>query len=139
MTDYKAIKVDGVKRDEHRYIMEQHLGRKLGRDELVHHKNENKRDNQIENLVIMSRSEHARLHQLGKTPSEQTKKALSEALKGRPNLYCRKLSDEDVASIRSSYIPRSPEFGGGALAKKYGVMPSTISKIIHNKRRVNEE
>ena len=28
-TKYKAIKVDGIKHDEHRYLMEQHVGRKL--------------------------------------------------------------------------------------------------------------
>lgn len=36
-TKYKAIKVDGIKHDEHRYLMEQHVGRKLNSNELVHH------------------------------------------------------------------------------------------------------
>ena len=46
-TKYKAIKVDGIKHDEHRYLMEQHVGRKLNSNELVHHLNENSRDNRI--------------------------------------------------------------------------------------------
>ena len=59
MTKYKAVKIDGSKRDEHRALMEQHLGRKLNRDEVVHHINGNKRDNSIENLQVMPLSDHS--------------------------------------------------------------------------------
>ena len=46
----------------HRYLMEQYLCRKLTSDEVVHHIDENKKNNTISNLVVMSRSEHVRLH-----------------------------------------------------------------------------
>ena len=135
MTRYRAVKVNGTKHDEHRFIMEQHLGRKLDSNELVHHINENKRDNRIENLEVISRSEHSRMHRKGKTMPEHTRKAISEALKGksRSNISARKLSDEDVARIRSCYIPRSKEYGSRALAKKYGVGKTTIHSIVHHK------
>ncbi len=46
----------------HRHIMELHIGRRLLSKEIVHHINENKLDNRIENLQIVSRSEHNRIH-----------------------------------------------------------------------------
>lgn len=47
---------------KHRLIMEQHIGRFVGKDEIVHHKNHDRADNRIENLEIMSKKEHAALH-----------------------------------------------------------------------------
>lgn len=54
--------------------MEMHLGRKLLPEELVHHINENKTDNRIENLTIDSWGHHASGHHTGAVRPDQFKK-----------------------------------------------------------------
>lgn len=59
---YHMIGLSGKQRPVHRLIMEVHLGRKLSSNEIVHHIDENKLNNNIENLQLVSRSEHMRIH-----------------------------------------------------------------------------
>lgn len=47
---------------EHRVVMENHLGRLLNTNEVVHHKDGNKKNNHIDNLEVLSKEEHSKLH-----------------------------------------------------------------------------
>ena len=47
---------------EHRYVMELHIGRVLRKDEVVHHIDFNRSNNDLPNLRLMSRVEHSKLH-----------------------------------------------------------------------------
>jgi len=47
---------------EHRLIAEQILGRYLNDDEVVHHKNGKRWDNRLENLEVLFKVEHSKLH-----------------------------------------------------------------------------
>ena len=55
---------------QHRLIFEKHIGRYLEKNEVIHHINENKTDNRIDNLELMNRSTHAKYHNLGKNKGE---------------------------------------------------------------------
>lgn len=55
-------KVHNKRHSEHDCKIEKLLGRHLTKDECVHHKDHNKTNNDLDNLVLMTRSEHSILH-----------------------------------------------------------------------------
>lgn len=87
----------------------------------VNHKDGNKTNNNVNNLEWCTKQEniiHAYKNGLNPTGEKSTSS---------------KLTQEDVDFIRGNHVPRDCEFGSAALAKKYEVHPSTISKIVHDK------
>ena len=47
---------------EHRLVIEKHIGRHLNKEDIVHHINKIKNDNRLDNLVIVSKKDHQRIH-----------------------------------------------------------------------------
>jgi len=58
---------------QHIVIMQEYIGRQLNVDECVHHINGNKQDNRIENLKLMKKKDHERLHGLSREHSRDEK------------------------------------------------------------------
>lgn len=65
---------------EHRLVMEKHLGRFLTPEEVVHHVDEDGGNNAIENLRVMSKTEHDALHSQSRVGRPRTAKQTAPAV-----------------------------------------------------------
>lgn len=62
------------KRAQHRILVERAVGRELEFNEVIHHLDEDKLNNDMGNLSIMSRGAHARLHNAGLTNEQRAQR-----------------------------------------------------------------
>lgn len=94
-------------------------------NEHVHHINENKRDNRLENLQVLSKSEHARLH--GKmNPIKPTKEDRLKSIMTRKLNPKYKLSHQETKLMFEML-----DFGESvtSVAFHFGIARSTLRKI----------
>jgi hypothetical protein len=128
---YKKLKLaDGSTIDAHRFIMEQHLGRKLTFNEIVHHIDEDKTNNALDNLEIMTRAEHSRLHMIHSWNADREKRlsTLSRLPRNRgSDAPSAKLTREEVIEIRRVLAQSTESLR--ALGHRYGVAKIAISRI----------
>jgi hypothetical protein len=67
---------------EHRLVLAEHLGRILDPSEHIHHRNENRQDNRLENLELIGIGQHTSLHHTGAKRSAETIERLRVARTG---------------------------------------------------------
>ena len=75
----------------HQWQVHTNLGYKKDYD--IHHLDENKMNNSLSNLVYLTHSEHMKIHNKGKTLSEEIKRKISEAKKNMSEETKRKMSE----------------------------------------------
>ena len=94
-----SAKEGNLKKRVHRLIWEDWYGKPVPKGYVIHHINEDKADNRIQNLQCVSNANHIRFHHKGKKCkpfTDEHKKKLGEAKKGKP------LSEEHKLKISES-------------------------------------
>jgi len=131
LTKYKKLKLkDGSTIDEHRYVMQQHLGRTLTSDEVVHHIDGNGRNNKLSNLELTTRSKHSKDHWIDGTykprkQTEESKAKLSLAIRGE-NAANVILTEQNVIEIKHLLQTKITH---KKIAEQYNVKRQTITSI----------
>lgn len=82
----------GKKVDEHRLVWERHYG-PIGKGLVIHHKDNNKQNNDIDNLEIMLLCDHSRKHMLGRVVNTETIEKIVAANKSRSDKYYASLPE----------------------------------------------
>lgn len=93
---------------EHVLVWWQSGGKMPAANEVIHHRNEDKTDNRLENLELKTRVEHSVHHNSG-------------------------ISDESVLSIREQYASGQADMP--SLARAFGISVSRVSKFIRGESR----
>lgn len=118
---YIEVKTDRGYVRKHVHVMEQHIGRMLARDEVVHHIDQNKLNNDISNLQLMTHAEHTALHNRLSPVSKETGRKIARAL----YKYSYALAKAARELVASGMSQRS-------VAERLGMSQMAVSRIVRN-------
>ena len=128
---YKRIVIKNKEMLVHRILMEKILGRKLREDEVVHHKDGIRGNNNIDNLEVMTISEHIKLHRKKENVAERVRKQL-KTRKENSTIFvgcCKaKLSENEVKEIKIRLRNGEKTV---RLVDEFNVASTTIDNIKH--------
>lgn len=125
---------EGYLRYVHRYVMEKKLGRKLESFEIVHHKDENRRNNNPDNLELTSTKDHGKHHidilsEIEK--SERARRGVSTRIEKNTLLKGSKIGTskltEDMVKIIRNRLKEGEKIN--KIAKEFFVDESNIRMI----------
>jgi hypothetical protein len=101
--EYTEIKTVEGWRKKSNVVLEDFLGRRLQDDEVAHHCNRVKIDDDISNIELMLHGKHTILHNTGRTISQETRDKISQGNKQRSMIHGHKgikLCEKDVVEIK---------------------------------------
>lgn len=110
-----------------KWLMEQHLGRMLSRSETVDHKNRDFTDDNIENLQVLTASEHAYLDAIRRKPVDAVcswcskqftiKHRINDRARGSAGPFCtRACSGQYGAAVQNGLVDPSEPYD---ISKEY--------------------
>ncbi len=122
---------------EHRYIMSTYIGRELHKNEEIHHINHIKDDNRLENLELMDKKEHTRLHNKGIPKVKKHKCIICD--KGTNSKYklCTYHYKNQYARLKKGYILDITEIPINNLRKHTEETKIILSQIAKRQPRKN--
>ncbi|MFT4528657.1 HNH endonuclease [Staphylococcus haemolyticus] len=97
---YPCVSVHDKKYHVHRLLMMYWLGRKLGKDEHVHHINGDKSDASKSNLTILTASQHLSGHNKGKSLTQSHRDKIAEAGRKRKGMKMKRKYNIDSKELK---------------------------------------